>query len=371
MASPAPRHVLLTRFSYRSPRRRAAGGDWDRRADPLEPRRLAYRFALFETVCLPNVLAQTSQDFDWVLVVDPELPARERARLARLVERRGRSHLHDIRPGDDLDRTGWLEPYLPTREGPLLTTLLDDDDLLSRSYVQRLHDHVRARGPDAPPVATLGTRTSWQWDLFVSARRPFGTVAPWNRGRWVRAPGFSLLSRPSVHDVSCIALSHTIADVWFEEGGADRLAAVLERRWGPHGRSAARMLGRVEAFQRRLLAGDGGRFWSGRPAEDLFHDLGADGAFVVQTNHFANDQIERLVEPKPSARPVDPEAFLDGGVVVDWEAFERHAPLFRRSRVRHLAALLRVVTSPTGAADRSARRRLRSLGRVASWLRGG
>src|SRR4051812_793289 len=42
---------------------------------------LAHRFNLFETFCLPSVLAQTQKDFFWILDVDERTPATWLARL--------------------------------------------------------------------------------------------------------------------------------------------------------------------------------------------------------------------------------------------------------------------------------------------------
>jgi hypothetical protein len=174
-------HVLITRFSYRNPGvpNRAAGADWMRDLDPLDPENLDFRFALFELVCLPGVLAQSEQAFDWVLIVDPELPASCRAQLDALLQGRSRTHVHEVRSGEDLRRLGWLEPYVSGSPDALLTTLLDDDDAIPVDFVRCLQTYIGTRTP-RPSLMTFGAKTSQEWDLYMTERaaRKTGALAP-------------------------------------------------------------------------------------------------------------------------------------------------------------------------------------------------
>ena len=61
-------HALITRFSIRN-----LFGDGG--GDALLPSSIERRFALFQVACLPSVLAQSSQDFDWFVFVDPPCSA--------------------------------------------------------------------------------------------------------------------------------------------------------------------------------------------------------------------------------------------------------------------------------------------------------
>jgi hypothetical protein len=105
-------HILLTRFSYRAntlvSARKSGDDSWDR-LDPLDPTRLDFRFVLFECVCLPNVLEQSNQDFDWVLIIDPDLPMNYRKRLEKLIAKRKRTYLHEFSPNNNLMVLDWLE----------------------------------------------------------------------------------------------------------------------------------------------------------------------------------------------------------------------------------------------------------------------
>jgi hypothetical protein len=213
---------LLTRFSYRESRGRGSskveGGDLVATIDPLTPANLAFRFLLFEIVCLPGVLEQSCQDFDWVLVIDEQLDPRNRERLERLVARREGSHVHVYR-GEDLTRLAWLEPYLPAGCRRVVTTLLDDDDGLPRDFVAALRDRID--GPaDTPPVKILGCRDAIQWDLVHSKRSALGYWAPWHRGRRIVRPpmscGFSVLAPNRPASMSVFKLSHRYGEVYFD-----------------------------------------------------------------------------------------------------------------------------------------------------------
>src|SRR4029453_154932 len=131
---PSPfRHVLLTRFSYRSVNARKLagtrsphGGGWARFSDPLHPRCLEARFRLFETIYLPSVMGQTSQEFDWVVIIDRALPPSYLERLSSLLQGRARTHTVAFDPSWDMRRLAWLRVtgVLPSG-GAVLTSLLD------------------------------------------------------------------------------------------------------------------------------------------------------------------------------------------------------------------------------------------------------
>ena len=115
---PRIQHLLITRFSVRLPVPRTF--NQHRVAfDPLDTDKLSFRFRMFEVACLPDVLAQTDQDFTWVLMVDAALSANALARLEALVHQRPRSVIHrydaadhPTDPGSPLGGINWVVPYL-------------------------------------------------------------------------------------------------------------------------------------------------------------------------------------------------------------------------------------------------------------------
>jgi hypothetical protein len=302
-------HLLLTRFIYRVKRgggsAKIEGGDLVGTVNPLTPRNLAYRFLLFEIVCLPSVLAQSSQDFDWVMVIDEELDPQSRAHLARLVSQRERSHLR-VYAGEDLSRLAWLEPYLPEGSSRVVTTLLDDDDGLPREFMAALRDRVS--GPaESPPIRVFGCQDAIQWDLVHSKRSELGYWAPWHRGRRIARPpmscGFSLLSPNRPESMSVFRLIHRYGEVYFD---TDFVLPPAQ-----------------EECRKELLAmfGDKSRPWGGFRRDELFCDLSPAIGPVVMTNHFSNAQWARLFERKRREPVGNGEGFpIDiDEVAIDWE----------------------------------------------------
>ena len=331
-------HAVITRFSYRHATA-AAGLDGVLvsvlKRDPLQPERLAFRFDLFELTCLPSLLAQTEQDFDWFLIVDRDLPASWRKRLQTLVGGRPRTHLHVYDPSEDLTGTDWLAPYAPPQATQLLTTLLDDDDALPLNFVETLQRAAVAHAGTLAPVATLASRKGVQWELVHSRRAPLGYRCAWHRGGWILSTGLSLLCRWPAHRLTVLAIHHQVADLWWLPERGQALMQLLQERWSlpdTHaGEAAAFIGGRMDDFRRRVEA-------SGDTADAAdgalrFVDI-SDGveAFVV-SNHFGNDQVLRLFEPKPDRAPVTgPQDFPD--VPLDLAHFRRNAAVFaKRPRI--------------------------------------
>lgn len=131
---------FLIRFSY--PARsgfRAAGGDLRAlEARLYDPVRLERRFALFEALTLPALLAQTDGDFRTVVLIGEGLPAAARDRLAAALDRLPGAlvvalpHLHGYEAAQRaLDA-------VPAGTRWRLSLRLDDDDALDVDFVARL-----------------------------------------------------------------------------------------------------------------------------------------------------------------------------------------------------------------------------------------
>ena len=334
-------HVLLTRFSYRAnlnqPQRNSGDDGWAR-FDPLDPTRLDFRFALFECACLPNVMAQTSQNFDWVLIVDPHLPPTYRERLQKLVAQRARTYLHDYHPDDNLAGLAWLAPYTDVSSDLILTTNLDDDDILTLDFVEIAQSHIKALGHDVPSVKFLGLKTTYQWELFSSSKYPFGKWAPWHRVNWFRSTGLSLLCRSTMHQLSCLALHHSLADVWYVQGDEHELENVAREVWNlPEDDTGRFPTKELREFQAELDKSTvaGAQDWTSRPVSDLYHDLSEEGLFAIHLNHFMNDQAARLFETKPGTERLVENQFFPKDVRIDWNVFRKHRDLFRLSLRRY------------------------------------
>jgi hypothetical protein len=343
-------HTVITRFSYRHTTR-AAGLNGVLvsllERDPLDQARLAFRYALFELTCLPSLLAQTVQDFDWFIVVDPELPREWRERLRALIAERPRTHLHNYDPADEMTATGWLAPYAPPGTDRLLTTILDDDDALPSNYIEQMRSAIAVRGNRLAPIATLASRNSRQWEAVHSARAPLGYRCAWHRGGWILSTGLSLLCRWPQHELTVLAIHHQVADLWFLPERGKALMKILQERWSlSDARSVeatAFIGGRMDDFSQRVE-----RFTAATDPDiadgaERFVDLSdLVGPFVV-SNHFGNDQVLRLFEHKVDRAAVrGPHDFP--GVPIDFERFRNNPRMFGKRR-RVYSSLMRELWS--------------------------
>lgn len=122
-------HVVLTRFNLPS-----VGVESIVRA---QEGWLRSRMALFERYCVPSVLAQTNQNFTWVIYFDPESP---QWLLERIDEyRTADTFVPVFRPSfDHSELVEDLRRVVGAPRSELITTNLDNDDGLAVDFVERL-----------------------------------------------------------------------------------------------------------------------------------------------------------------------------------------------------------------------------------------
>ncbi|MDP4489761.1 MULTISPECIES: glycosyltransferase [Pseudoalteromonas] len=331
------KHILLTRFSYRQNPddiKKQTADVFVRHDDVLSPHLLDNRFALFETACLPNVLAQTNQDFEWVIIIDPDLPEKYLTRLKALISvRADRTHLHVFRR-DELGGLDWLEQHIPSDTDYVLTTNVDDDDIISIDYMERLQSHVKALGDKAPSIKFLGIKSTYQWNIFSSNKYPFGTYSPWHRANIFKSTGYSMLCKLSSRRMTVYSLHHASGDVWFAQGNEKSMdEAARAIREVPPEQDNYVNFAFVSNFQKRIektLDGKGDD-WKTAPHSELMHDFSKEGAMAIHLNHFVNDQATRLFEYKQCTKPVVKNQFFPNKVNINWVSFEEHKGLFELS----------------------------------------
>ena len=170
------RHVIITRFNVLF--RELAHKRVD--AKGLDASWLAERFDLFERYCLPSVLAQTSQEFIWLVYFNAATPPSfvERARRACAGRDNIRLLFCDIYDHALLERD--LRAELIPKPEWLLTTRLDNDDGLRRDFVKRVHENLRFMGAEAinfpNGIVYAGGKTYSHRDesnAFLSLLEPF------------------------------------------------------------------------------------------------------------------------------------------------------------------------------------------------------
>jgi hypothetical protein len=127
------RHVILTRFNVKIEQAPPPGQDW-----------LEHRFSLFERFCLPSVTAQTCTDFDWILFCDPEIPPQYLNRLRAYTRH---STVRPIYFRNRFDQAMVRAAVAELARGytHLITTRLDNDDAICRTFVETIRSHFRSQ----------------------------------------------------------------------------------------------------------------------------------------------------------------------------------------------------------------------------------
>ncbi|WP_149140211.1 glycosyltransferase [Gemmobacter caeruleus] len=110
-----------------------------RRAALYDPRRLARRLAWFEHVALPGLALQTDPDFTLVLLIGADLPEPWQGRLRRLVADLPQIRVVATAPGEHRAIcAAAMRPLVDPAAQIVAQFRLDDDDAISRNFVQRI-----------------------------------------------------------------------------------------------------------------------------------------------------------------------------------------------------------------------------------------
>ena len=154
--------IGLCRFSY------PAEGGFQVEHDSIEERiaflyaaeRLEERLALFETICLPGLKAQTDPDFTFVILVGDSLPAQTLSRLLELTADMPQARIVAEPPAphrkvcQKVLNEARLDPY-----EPCLQFRHDDDDAVAVDFVACL----RAAAADCAPLLEKHRLVGFDW----------------------------------------------------------------------------------------------------------------------------------------------------------------------------------------------------------------
>lgn len=131
------KHYIITRFSIN------LKGSFQKNINLFGKKRLELRFLIFETFCLPSVKGQTSQNFDWIILIDKELPSKYVKRLQNLVGNEQNIHLVTY-TGFNLGTLDFIEDALGKIKGEyVITTRLDDDDALYSNFIETVQQKYK------------------------------------------------------------------------------------------------------------------------------------------------------------------------------------------------------------------------------------
>ena len=122
-------NVVITRFNIASPGREA----------PIRntPGWLDRRFELFERYCLPSIAAQTVKNFHWLIYFDEGTPAafRERIESARA---QAQFEPRFVGPFTMQMTASDVSALISPSDDLVVTTRLDNDDAVSRDFIERV-----------------------------------------------------------------------------------------------------------------------------------------------------------------------------------------------------------------------------------------
>jgi|GEM_PF-1293584 len=306
-------HFIITQFSYRGAFGLRTKG-FNR--DPLRRKNLEHRFRMFEMCCLPSILGQVAQDFTWILIVDPKLPAHYRSRLEELVGQRENSIIHTFEKHLALDSFGWMKPYIKPSAEHIFTTHLDDDDALFTGftqYIKKHYDNLKAKG-SVPYIKFFGCNNAIQWDFFWSSASPLGYTKPWTRTQSLPvSAGLTLLSKYPEIDFTIKYFPHHEFEL-LKPGAFDSTSQASS-----HLKSIVKKQQTIKSAAINSHAD-----WDGILTPDInFHYIETKSPQVVMVNHFNNIQYLRMLEAPHLRQLVEVESSFPG-LAIDFDLAERN-----------------------------------------------
>ncbi len=127
-------HYIITRFSIN-----VGHGFQHDSSNLFNKDRLDIRFLMFETFCLPSVLGQTSQNFNWIILIDKDLPNKYKKRLQNLIKGHSNIFLVKYNKQINLNELKFIKDNVKNiKSNIVITTRLDDDDCLHTRFVEKL-----------------------------------------------------------------------------------------------------------------------------------------------------------------------------------------------------------------------------------------
>lgn len=160
----------------------------------LDPKRLDRRFALFERVCLPSLIAQPADRFQAVLLASEAMPEAHAARLRALVAPHPNLHAVFAKPSTTEAAMSEAVRAIAPAEGMKLTFRLDDDDAISTDYTEKVTRYRQERY-DGHCLSLL---------RGVGLCRLYGRTRLWDRAKPFVSAGLGFINRAqapeTIHD---------------------------------------------------------------------------------------------------------------------------------------------------------------------------
>jgi len=106
---------------------------------------LDHRLRLFEDYCLPTVISQSDQNFEWFIYFDESTPTEYLERIKSLTAQYKKISIKSCTLWEPGAIAKDIVAILPDGTKWIITTRLDNDDGLHRDFVSTLHSAVRER----------------------------------------------------------------------------------------------------------------------------------------------------------------------------------------------------------------------------------
>ena len=138
------KHFLITRFNLKV-------ASWKTAKDGsavLDDQWLENRFELFEKFCLPSVENQSNQNFIWVVFFDTDTPEKFRDRIQQISKNHKNFqtlYINGIVELADSFKT-YIISQLEHDDQFILTTRLDNDDIIHRDFIQTIQNLSKKNG---------------------------------------------------------------------------------------------------------------------------------------------------------------------------------------------------------------------------------
>lgn len=165
-------HFIVTRFNVR-----------DKISDSkaLESSWLDRRFELFEKFCFPTVRSQSEQNFKWLVLFDSDTPELAKERIKTYCEWGNFVSLFVPAGSEGAARKAVVE-NLAVIPDILVTTRLDNDDGICRTFVESIQERARV-----PRTSVLDFPSGYVWHRnrvyqYHFPFNPFATLAELSRG---------------------------------------------------------------------------------------------------------------------------------------------------------------------------------------------
>jgi hypothetical protein len=129
-------HVVLTRFNVR----------WEATTKGLSNEWLTERIRLFEMYCYPSLYQQTNQNFKWLVLLDSRSPDWFKEKMSDYAKWQNFVPIYLEVPmlpeelGCPAELKSAIRAQIPQSYTHLITTRIDNDDAISKDYIQRVQD---------------------------------------------------------------------------------------------------------------------------------------------------------------------------------------------------------------------------------------